>query len=271
MQPGLHRHRVPSGLSTPNAVAKLLVDECARDLARVAIPRPEIHLIVRFGPQARDGLDVHALGVRQQAYRKLIRGGQRAVFARLHLASYQAVLGVPATDLAGRTVALEDLWGDVATRQLLDRLADARDSTAAAMVLESAIAARIATAGPPLAYARLAQHATERLQAVDVATVAHELGLSERHFRRLFREAVGVSPKAFARLARFHRALGAANADQGAHWSDIAAAAGYYDQAHLIADFRAIAGTTPRALLAELRNEDGKEPPTSARADPGIR
>jgi AraC-like DNA-binding protein len=61
-----------------------------------------------------------------------------------------------------------------------------------------------------------------------------------------------VSPKAFTQLARFHRALRAAREDHGASWAGIAAASGYYDQAHLIGEFRAIAGVTPRALLAEL-------------------
>lgn len=232
------------------------MDECERDLARVAIPRPEVHLIVRFGPAARRGLDVHALGVRQQAYRKLIHGGQRTVFARLRFEAYEAVLGVSAADIAGRTVRLEDLWGDTATQRLLDRLADARDSTAAAAVLENAIAERAATAPRLRTHTQFAQHAAERLQHADVAFVARDLGISERHFRRLFREAVGVSPKVFAKLARFHRALHAAQANDGTSWSNIAAMAGYYDQAHLNADFRAIAGVTPRALLAELRTDE---------------
>jgi AraC-like DNA-binding protein len=86
-----------------------------------------------------------------------------------------------------------------------------------------------------------------------VFAVAAELGVSERHLRRVFRETVGVSPKAFARIARFHRALGAGRQDARAGWASIAAAAGYYDQAHLIAEFRAIAGVTPRVLVGEMR------------------
>jgi transcriptional regulator GlxA family with amidase domain len=78
------------------------------------------------------------------------------------------------------------------------------------------------------------------------------MGVSERHLRRLFRETVGVSPKTFARMSRFQRALQAARSDGRAGWASIAAAAGYYDQAHLIADFRVLAGVTPQALLREL-------------------
>jgi AraC-like DNA-binding protein len=68
----------------------------------------------------------------------------------------------------------------------------------------------------------------------------------------VFDDVIGVSPKTFARLARFGRALRAARAGRAATWASIAAAAGYGDQAHLIDEFRAIAGVTPRALVAEL-------------------
>ncbi|MEZ4445092.1 MAG: helix-turn-helix domain-containing protein [Polyangiaceae bacterium] len=82
--------------------------------------------------------------------------------------------------------------------------------------------------------------------------VAEALGVSERNLRRVFREAIGMSPKEFARLARFHRALREASASDRVDWAGVAVASGYYDQAHLIAEFREIAGVTPRTLLSEL-------------------
>lgn len=239
------------------AVAALFVDEHDLDASLVSIPRPEIQLVARFGPSTATGLDVHALGVRQTVKRKLIRRGQRAVTARLPLAAPPAVLGAPASAIAERIVPLEDLWGDAATRRLLDHLADARDTIAAAAVLERAIAERMATSPEDRGHAQLARDAAARLTGANVHAVAADLGVSERHLRRIFREAVGVSPKAFARLTRFHRALRAARADADASWATIAAAAGYYDQAHLIAEFRAVAGVTPRALLVELRAGSG--------------
>ena len=202
---------------------------------------------------------MHALGVRQTVVRKLIRRGQRIVMARLHLGAAERVLGVSASAIAGRVVALEDLWGDAATRQLSDRLATARDTASAAAVLEETISRRVAsTQCLPVvdgsgARLKLARSAADKLTRANVSAVAVDLGVSDRHLRRVFHEAVGVSPKAFARLTRFDRAVRAARADARASWANIATAAGYYDQAHLIAEFRAIAGATPCALLRELR------------------
>ncbi len=249
----VHRHRIAPGLSTASAIAALFVDERECDVSGIALPRPEAHLVVRFGPSTATGLDVHAFGGQEQVRRKRLRGGQRAVTARLVLGAHEAVLGVPASAIAGRIVTLEDLWGNAAARRLCDRLADSRDSLAAAKILDSAIAERVVLAHGPSRHAQLALQACERLTRLDVNAVAVELGVSERHLRRVFREAIGVSPKAFAKLARFRRALRAARADVHTNWASIAARVGYYDQAHLIAEFHVIAGVTPQALLRELR------------------
>jgi AraC-like DNA-binding protein len=61
-----------------------------------------------------------------------------------------------------------------------------------------------------------------------------------------------MSPKEFARVARFRHALRIAREGNRLSWAAIAAATGYYDQAHLIEEFRAIAGVTPRVFLSEL-------------------
>lgn len=225
----------------------MIVDECHRDAARVAIPRAEIHLAVRFGPSARNGLDIHALGGRVRVHRKVIRAGQRTVMARLDLGSHEAVLGAPASVLTGRIVELVDLWGRAATERLVDRLAAAPQD--AAKTLETAILERTTKRSDRIT---LALSAADRLSSANVHRVADDLGVSERHLRRAFHETIGIGPKTFAKLARFRRALRSAREGR-ASWASIAASAGYYDQAHLIGEFRAIAGVTPQKLLSELR------------------
>lgn len=79
--------------------------------------------------------------------------------------------------------------------------------------------------------------------------------LEKRHLRRVLRGALGIGPKTYARLQRFGTAVRLAQRTDAPAWAMIAADAGYYDQAHLIADFHAIAGCTPTRLLAELRED----------------
>lgn len=246
-------NRVRTAADVASAVSALFVYEVDHDTAGVAMPRPESHLVVRFGPSAQGGLDVHAFGPQQRARRKRLHDGQRAVMARLHLGAHERVLGARASEIAGRIVALEDLWGGATTRRLVERLAAARTTTDAAAILERAIAERLSAEDAGHASSALVLGAADRLRSANVNAVADELGVSERHLRRLFREAVGVSPKTFAKLNRFRRAVQAAYEGPGVSWASIAASAGYYDQAHLIADFRAIAGVTPQTLLGELR------------------
>lgn len=236
-----------------SAATTLFTYECEQDRAGVLIPQLEVQLAVRFGPALRGGLDVHAVGLRQTVHRKHIRGGQRTAAVRLKLGTPDAVLGVTAAALAGRIVAIEELWGSAASRQLYARLADAHDTSTAAAILESTIAQRLANTARRHTHAELALAAADKLSRANVHSVAVELGVSERQLRRVFHEVVGVSPKTFAKLTRFRRAVHAARQRDSAGWASIATAAGYYDQAHLIAEFRTIAGVTPRALVAELR------------------
>jgi hypothetical protein len=58
------------------------------------------------------------MGARTRAHRKLLRGGQRVVSARLGVGAVEATLGVSAAAMTGRIVALEDLWGAAAARRL---------------------------------------------------------------------------------------------------------------------------------------------------------
>ena len=84
--------------------------------------------------------------------------------------------------------------------------------------------------------------------------MAAETGWSGRHLTSRFRTEIGLTPKAAARVVRFDRArhLLAANAGgTGHHLADLAAACGYFDQAHLAREFRALAGCPPSQWITE--------------------
>lgn len=236
-----------------SAVPTVFVDECKADSPRVAVPSTGVQLVVRLGRHVPGGFDIHALGPRYKVHRKLIRSGQRAIFAHLPLGTCQVILGKPASEFVGHIVPLNDLWDAASREHLEEQLAVATDTGAAVAALKAVIAERLEPETDR--NTRLVQSAAHRLESRNVVCVADELGVSERHLRRVFREVVGLSPKMFFKLMRFERALKAAKASSDSSWSNIAMSAGYYDQAHMIADFRSIAGATPRQFLAELRSQ----------------
>ncbi|MEV6235145.1 AraC family transcriptional regulator [Lentzea sp. NPDC051838] len=70
---------------------------------------------------------------------------------------------------------------------------------------------------------------------------SHVVGLSPRQLRRRFQVAVGLSPKAYARVVRLHRAMALAR-EAAPDWASVAVRAGFYDQPHMLAEFRRAVG-----------------------------
>jgi len=84
---------------------------------------------------------------------------------------------------------------------------------------------------------------------LELARLAGQLGISLRQFERRFRAAAGISPKLFCRMQRFQRVFQAI--ERGTpNWVSVALDCGYFDQAHLIRDFRAFAGKPPSVFFA---------------------
>lgn len=89
--------------------------------------------------------------------------------------------------------------------------------------------------------------------ARSIAQIAQTLRVSARHLERGFAREVGLSPKTLARVLRFQRAFQWLAAPARRPAAEIALACGYYDQSHLIRDFRQFAGSTPlRGDVADL-------------------
>jgi len=172
---------------------------------------------------------------------------------------------MPAGELAHRSAPLEDLWGARAREireQLLavhaaDDACGGEDSAGLRRIgrmfaiVERQLVAHLVRPlelHPAIRFARgqicRAPHVTT------VAGVTEQAGLSQRRFIELFRDQVGLAPKAFCRVRRFQRVLEAVHRRDGVDWAQVAVEGGYYDQAHLIHDFQGFCGLTPAAYLA---------------------
>jgi AraC-like DNA-binding protein len=159
---------------------------------------------------------------------------------------------VPFGETTNRLVDLADLWGrDGAV--LRERLLETRSPRRRLAVLERALLGHLDGFARPDPAIGHAVAALERGRLV--REVCDDLGLLPRRFTRRFRDRTGLTPKLFARVRRLQRVVAAVEPGHPADWATIAADHGYCDQAHLIDDFRDIAGITPGAYRPRSAGE----------------
>lgn len=85
-----------------------------------------------------------------------------------------------------------------------------------------------------------------------IADLAARSGLSVRQFERRFVAQIGMSPKLYRRVARFEAALKSKSRSPHLRWTDIAHALGYYDQMHMVHDFRQLGNSRPSNATLEF-------------------
>lgn len=163
----------------------------------------------------------------------------------------QAALGIRPAPLRGAVTTLEQAWpSGVALRR---RLLGSHDPEQLLDAVEAHLHARLDLDVPAL---ERCERAVARLEADPtraIADVAAGLGVSPAQLGRDFTRVVGTSPRVLARLLRVRHLLAGMDATADQPWAELAADLGWYDQAHLIRDFRRHTGVTPTAYLAAQR------------------
>ena len=216
------------------------------------------------------------------------RGAQSGIQVALKPAGARALFGLPAGEIAELDVPAEEVLGRAGPR-IHDRIVCAAGWPERFGVLDDAFVALLGSApartvmGPEVARAwrpevtRAWRLLLRSGGTLPVSELAAETGWSGRHLASRFRTEIGLTPKAAARVIRFDRARrrlltpsqarpgpdvlagsrpeaqAGAGAGIGAGYglADVAVACGYFDQAHLAREFRALAGCPPSQWLAE--------------------
>lgn len=157
--------------------------------------------------------------------------------------------GLPMSEMRDRMIGLDDALGfdGIALRE---RLGEAPDWDARFDIAEGFITGRLAEAHTPSTEIAWAYRTVvESGGRTRIAALAGEIGWSRKHLAAKFTDAIGIGPKTLSRIVRFNRALSLSRR-QDDDWAGIAADCGYADQAHLVREFRQLAGETPAGLAA---------------------
>lgn len=223
-----------------------------------ALPRGAATLIVglsaarQLGLYAADGttpLDVGTAflsGPHVTSYVSDIAPGTAVLAVHFRPGGAYPFCGVPLHELADANIGMDDIWG-ADGRRLHDRLLEAPSAHLRFTLLETFLLERArfeVLRHPGVALAMAAIEERTELRVADAGRIA---GLSPKRLIASFRTEIGLTPKAYARIRRFQAALRALRADT--RGAEIAAATGYFDQAHFVREFRSFTALTPSQYL----------------------
>jgi AraC-like DNA-binding protein len=186
--------------------------------------------------------------------------GDRDVLAGLRLrpGAAAAVIGSPASEFANIRVPLDSAFG-IANQCVAENLLGTTAPIRRMSILCDLVADYFARTEPELDQP-VAQAVSMLRSRPDrpVSALADEVGLSDRQLRRRFEAAVGYGPKRLGRVFRFQRLLDLIHASHDRpRWSQLAVAAGYADQSHMINESLAFSGGPPTALPVSVLSNTG--------------
>jgi AraC-like DNA-binding protein len=236
---------------------------------RPIIARTELVLAFNLSPHAHRAFEYHAgatrtmpdlLLVGPQTSRRadLLLGDRWSTFA-IHFqpsAFVRLFGGTPVAAFTDRAVDARDVLGP-AVGELHERLQRCTSTTAMARAAERFLEPRLPASLPLHPTGRAAAAMLESHGRLKVADAIRLSGLSERHFERRFAEHMGLAPKLFARVARLNYVVRLKAEQPALTWVQISQDAGYFDQTHLVKDFKAMAGAPPGAFLRGTAPADG--------------
>lgn len=225
-------------------------------------PNGMVELIVTLGEPMRlvegRGIDRFVAGTLSGLHSRPLTlemgATQETLGLRLRPAGAYALLARSMADVSDLTLRLDELVGRVAG-ELAERLAAASSVSERFRLVHEWVRTRIAQAQaiePAVAWS--AAQIERSAGGVPIASLRAETGFSKSRLAARFREQIGFTPKRYARIVRFRRALALLHAG-GLPAIEVALESGYYDQAHLVAEFRAMAGMTPGAYARAPRYE----------------
>lgn len=230
------------------------------------LPRPTVELMFNLGnPHRVLSIDGHACdepydcgwlsGMQQRFLTVHTPNGSHLISVSLKPLGAWRLLRLPMTDVTGQVPLISAIWGrrmDLMREQLLEAEGPAQRFER----LESWIRKRLDFSRRIPAWL---PHASQQLELshgqVGIYELSRELGISRALLHRDFREHIGLAPKVYARMCRFHHLMTYPAESYGA-WLDRAEQLGYYDDSHLYRDFRAITGSTPKQYWQQ-RSPDG--------------
>lgn len=245
---GIYHERAPHGALREHLRCVWLNDlsESQRDWVRV-VPDGCADIVwtgrslVVAGPDTQSILDRLPLGA-------------VVVGVRFHPGAASSWLGLPLSEIVNSRVPLAEFWGEDAAR-LIDKVSAGGSAPGIAAALETVLRSRLSEIRRPdrrVAFLRRAAGDHCHPAGMRLDRLAAQMGMSERTLRRLCLDAFGYGFKTLDRVLRFQRFFRLAAQKSSGGLAELAARAGYADQAHMTREVQRMSGATASEFVAQV-------------------
>lgn len=162
------------------------------------------------------------------------------------------LLGLPMNDLFDKGLDARDIFGSEA-QVLNEHLQNTFDLETGKSLVEEFLLAKVAGLKEILPFDRAIKLLLRESGNLTVERAASDACLSIKQFERKCLERIGMPPKTYARILRFSKAYRLHESNPQMSWTSIAHASGYFDQMHMIRDFKTFSGVNPSDIKKELQ------------------
>jgi methylphosphotriester-DNA--protein-cysteine methyltransferase len=237
-------------------VRSIMVMEATEHSLHPVLPAPGLTLGIRYAGAAalldEDGRATPLpsgglVGMRTTLRRMQTFAGGGVVVAQFYPLGAAQFFDHPLHLFFGSIVPLADVSSPALLSEIEDRLASARSNEARAHLVDELLSRSLREREPDDLVRSAAEMIRRARGVVRIGALAKELGISQDPLEKRFRRVVGASPKQLASIARFREVV--SGFERGEKLTALAHRAGYFDQSHLIREFRAFTGEAPEAFL----------------------
>ncbi len=155
----------------------------------------------------------------------------------------------PLNEITNQIIELEDIWG-TGFGELRERILEAAEPSDKITITEKYLTDLFEKQNSTK---KIIDYTVAKINScssfIEIKKLQNEIGISHKHFIHLFEKNIGVTPKYFLRLMKFQKVLSSINFQKKINWAQLACNSGYYDQSHLINEFKKFTGFSPSNYL----------------------
>lgn len=245
------RRFAPSPRLTPYVKSYLFVDSDSETESRV-LPDTSIVLAFRYRGKITDGVSgivegtlprTAISGIRSTSHAFRYAAQTSTLLVAFNEGGPAAFFRFPLNRLFGMSIALEEMLPALRVREVEERLAEARDDRQRRVLVDGFLLSLLDQPQSDRLILEAAQNIKRAHGAMRVDDLLPQIPLSRDAFEKRFRRIVGTSPKHYAGIVRLRYAI--ETYPKARSLTELALAAGFFDQAHFANTFRKFTGQAP--------------------------